>query len=463
MGFDASKISDEAKVLDLDAASLDRWIPDAAASIVGVNAAAVRLTGFSAAQGRRSIADVLAPTKPQMGLDSSFLRSAAGIPASGTLPGALRPGGAYGRIISAFADNSLRKPVAKFGSLAVGETQASAALNVSTVGSVADIFPNLRSLENSTRRWPSAHNGALGNAGFKQVSAMQQTLAGQYARHYTQVMKPLDVQSASIGTQVVRGFVRAHESQLRPMLYDFYSPLFDAIRKIAAGFAMPAQRIPEWIKGVVRPLGGIVEWMRREVERWPRDPYGNTVPFWNVRLYRLAQAAYEGDYVARARFLDVIEADGSPENVLMIEELLKPTFDPQRLDRRMDWERLDPAGARRWLRRRLVGLKLSAWKEEQERKNGEQPYEEESQVVEIITSDLPELEFVEFELREDERTLYEQLRGVLPEQQYWFCWYRAQGLTYEEIAARMGIALGTVKAHAYFLRRNPSFLEVLGR
>jgi len=448
-------------VLDPDAASLDRWIPDAAANMVGVNAAGLRLTGFSAAQGRRSIADVLAPTKPQMGLDSSFLRSAAGIPASSTLPGALRPGGAYRQIISALADESLRNPVVKFGSLAV-ESQASAALNVSTARSIAGIFRNLHSLEKSTSRWPSAYNGALGDTGFKQVSAMQQTLVGQYADHFTQVKKSLDVQSTNIGTHTVRGLVRAHESQLRLTLDTFNSPHFDAIRMFAAGFTKLAQ----WIKGVVRPFGEVFAWLRREIERieWlPRDPYGDPVPFWNVRFYRLAQAAYEGDYMARARFLDVIGADGSPENVLMIEDLLKPTFDPQRLDRRVAWEQMDPLGARRWLRRRLDGLKLSAWKEEQVRKNGEQPYEGESQVVEAITSDVPELAFVEFEHREDERTLYEQLRGVLPEQQYWFCWYRALGLKYEEIAAKMGIGLSTVKTHARLVKRNPGFLELLGR
>lgn len=115
------------------------------------------------------------------------------------------------------------------------------------------------------------------------------------------------------------------------------------------------------------------------------------------------------------------------------------------------------------MKRRLDGLKLSAWKEEQERKNGEQPYEEVGQVVETITSDVPELEFVEVELREDERALYEQLRGVLPEQQYWFCWYRALGLKYEEIAANMGIGLSTVKTHARLVKRNPGLLELLGR
>jgi hypothetical protein len=453
MVFDVSKVRDEARVLDPDPPSLDRWIPDAAASMVGVNAAGVRLSGFSAIQARRGIADVLVPTKPLMGLDSPFLRSAAGVPASGTLLGALRPDGIYGRIKSAFADDSLCKPVTKFGSLAVVENQASAALNASTARSVAHSFRNLRPLEESTRRWPSMYNGALGNAGFKQVSAMQQTLAGQYAGHFTQVNKFLDVQSAHIGTQAVQGFVRAYEPQLGPMLDAFTSPLSEVIRKNLAGFAMLApQRIGEWIKRAVRPSEGIFEWMRRALERivqWPCDPYGNPVPVWNIRLYRLAQAAYEGDYVARARFLDVIEADDSPENVLMIEKLLKPTFEPQRLDRRVDWEQMDPAGARRWLRQRLDGLEQNAGKGEQVRENGEQPYEE--------------LEFVEFELRQDEKALYEQLRGVLPEQQYWFCWYRAQGLKYEEIAAKMGIGLSTVKTHARLVKRNPGFLELLGR
>jgi hypothetical protein len=270
----------------------------------------------------------------------------------------------------------------------------------------------------------------------------------------------MDVQSANIGSQAVRGFMRARESPFRPMLDAFNSPLFDAIRKNPAGFAMWApQRIGEWIKRVARPFGEVFEWLHREIEGWLRDPYGNFVPFWNVRLYRLAQSAYEGDYAARARFLNVIEADDSPDNVLMVEELLKPTFNPQRLDRRVAWEQMDPLGARRWLRDRLEGLKLSAWIEEQVRRNGEQAYEVESQLVEAITtSDVPELAFVEFELREDERALYEQLQSVLPERQYLVCWYRAQDLTYEEIAARMGVAPGTVKAHAYFLRQNPSFL-----
>jgi hypothetical protein len=307
------------------------------------------------------------------------------------------------------------------------------------------------------------YDGAFGNAAIKQVAAVQRSLARQYACSFIKIKQSLDVHSLGIGKRALQDFLRAYEPPLKATLNAFDPPLFAEIGKVGFGYAGLAQQIGEWTKGVVRPFEEVFERLRREMERRPRDPYGEPVPFWNVQLYRLAQAVYESDYVARARFLDEIEADGSPDNVLMIGKLLKPTFDPERPDRRVDWEQMNPTAARRWLRRRLVGLKLGVWKEEQERKNGERLYEVERQVVEAITSDVPELEFVEFELREDERALYEQLQGVLPERQYLFCLYRAQGLKYEEIAAKMGVALGTVKTHARLVKQNPIFLEILGR
>jgi len=460
--FDVSKAREDSRVPDLAAASTDRRLADATAGVVDANAARANLTSLSGVQEGRGIADMLAPTRPPR-LDSPFLRAFAGNPASGALPGAVRPDNAYARRISTFADSSLFKTVTGLGSLAGVESQASTALNAYTATSIAGGFRNLGPLEESMRRWRSIYDNAFENTASKQLAAMQRSLAGQYADSFIQIKKSLDVQSTNIGTQVIEGFLRAHEPQLRSALDAVVPPLSADIGRFATVYSGLAQWFGERLEAFRPKLDGVFEWLRREAGRWPRDPYGEPVPFWNVRLYRLARAAYQGDYVARARFLDEIEADGSPDNVLMIEELLKATFDPQRLDRRVDWEQMDPVGARRWLRSRLDGLKLSARREEQERKNAEQPYEEESSVVEAITSDVPELEFMEFELREDERALYEQLRGVLPEQQYWFCWHRAQGLTYEEIAARMGVASGTIKGHAYYLRRNPRFLEVLGR
>jgi RNA polymerase sigma factor (sigma-70 family) len=481
MGFDVSKVRDEARAMDPDVASIDRRIQDAAASMVGVNADRVRrLTGFSDTQGRRGIADVLAPTKPLMGLDSPFLRSAAGIPASGTLLGAVRPDGIYGRIKSAFADDSLCKPVTKFGSLAVVENRASAALNASTVRSVAHSFRNLRPLEESTRRWPSMYNSALGNAGFQQVSAMQQTLAGQYAGHFTQVNKFLDVQSAHIGTQAVQGFVRAYEPQLGPMLDAFTSPLSEVIRKNAAGFAMLApQRIGEWIKRVLRPFGKkIIEWLHREIERWLRDPYGNFVPFWNVWLYRLAQAAYEGDPVAQARFLNEIEGDDFLDNVSLVDELLRPTFDPERPDRRKDWWLMELADARLWLRKRLRDIRI---KKDSERKAAERIYAQRERdellqvqgkhIVRATARDMLDFDpdLIEFERRERETLLRKRIREMLPEilseRQLQIFEFLTHGMTLKEIAHHLGLSEFTVKGHAMRmrakLREKPELLDVL--
>ncbi len=113
MGFDVTKARDDARVLDLDVAALDRRIPDVVASTAATNAAKARLTGFSAAQERRSIADMLASTRAPARLHSPFLRRSAGILAPGTLPGAARPGGAYARVISALVDDSVLKTTPK--------------------------------------------------------------------------------------------------------------------------------------------------------------------------------------------------------------------------------------------------------------------------------------------------------------------------------------------------------------
>ena len=462
MGFDVGKVVDNLGAPDSDAAPLECRIRNLAASVASANAPGALLTDPGGLHKRGSISPTLASTGPQARLDSPFLRAFAGMPASDTLAG-VRPGRAGVQKVPTQGSSSLLEAIAKFGPPAV-ERQTGAVFSASTARGFADTFRNLDPLQEQARRWRSVYGGAFGGTVAKQVAAMGRPLANPYAGGFIKIKKSLDIQAANTGTHVVQGFSRAYEPLLKASSVAFNSPLLDAIGECAAGFTTPAQRNGEWFRRVVlRPFNEVFERLRHEMERWPRDPYGEPVPFWNVRLYRLAQAAYEGDYVARARFLDEIEADGSPENVLMIEELLKPTFDPQRLDRRVGWEQMDPVGARRWLGRRLQGLKLSAWKEEQKRKYGEQPYEADTPVIEVITSDVPELEFVESELREDERAFYERLRGVVPEQQYWFCWYRAQGFKYEEIADEMGVALGTVKTHARLLKRNPGFLALLGR
>ena len=380
--------------------------------------------------------------------------------------------------MSAFADDSLRKTVAKFGSQAVVENQTSAALNASAARSVADSFRNLRPLEESTRRWPSMYNGALGNAGFKQVSAMQQSLAGQYEGHFTQVNKSLDVQSAHIGMQAVQGFVGTHESQLGATLDAFTSPLSEVIRKYSAGYAMPAQRICERIKVILRPLWGIVEWLRRQIERWPRDPYGDPVPFWNVWLYRLAQAAYEGDPVAQARFLNEIEADDFLDNVSLVDELLRPTFDPERPDRRKDWWLTELADARLWLRKRLRDIRI---KKDSERKAAERIYAQGERdellqvqgkhIVRATARDMLDFDpdLIEFERRERATLLRQRIREMLPEilseRQLQIFEFLTHGMTLKQIAHHLGLSESTVKVHAMHmrakLREKPELLDVL--
>ncbi len=85
----------------------------------------------------------------------------------------------------------------------------------------------------------------------------------------------------------------------------FTPPVFDQIGKFIEGCAGFNHHVGEIMARWIRPLGGLFERMRREIERWPRDPDGGFVPIWNVRLYRLAEEAYYGnDYIAQAGFLD---------------------------------------------------------------------------------------------------------------------------------------------------------------
>jgi hypothetical protein len=113
LGFDVAKARADSRVLDPDAASLDRRIPDVTARMAGMNAARARLIGPGGDQGGRSIADMLASTRPTTRLDSPFLRTSLGFPAPGTLLGAVRPDEAYARDISAAVADSVLKTTPK--------------------------------------------------------------------------------------------------------------------------------------------------------------------------------------------------------------------------------------------------------------------------------------------------------------------------------------------------------------
>jgi DNA-directed RNA polymerase specialized sigma24 family protein len=218
--------------------------------------------------------------------------------------------------------------------------------------------------------------------------------------------------------------------------------------------------------------------MRNQLEEhcWPWgpwDPYGKLVPDWNSELYSLAQAAYRGDYLARARFLNEIGTDESADNMLFIQDLLGPTFDPNRLDRRDKWEQREPADARRWLRKRLQDLRKASCKDKHELPYEENPDEVNPVPTLITPSKAAELmnpnggwdrkpthvngatpsAMAEFMKKERERSLPWQLQAALPERQYQVLLCLAEGMKYEEIGYRLDIGVSTVKTHVRYLRQ----------
>ncbi len=246
--------------------------------------------------------------------------------------------------------------------------------------------------------------------------------------------------------------------------------LFDQIGKIRGGYAGFAHRVGEVMACLYRPFGGFFEWLRREIERWPRDPDGGFVPIWNVRLYQLAEEAYFGkDYVAQSRFLDEIGADESVDNVLLIRDLLEPTFDPKRPDRRTGWWNLDPWEARRWLCRRLRDRDFETGEDERVRQRREISYTEVEDPEDpddrywYIARHAPRAISAEMEFLRKERAalLYQELALVLPERQLQVLALLSLGWSYERIARELGIAVGTVKTHVFRARNNPDVSKIL--
>jgi RNA polymerase sigma factor (sigma-70 family) len=466
LGFDAAKLGGDTRVLDPDAASLDRLIQNVAANVAAANAA----------RGGHGVAGMLASTKPPPMLDSPVLRAFAGIPAPGSLE-AGRPSGALVRGVSVFVDNPLLKTMAKLASLGVPEGQASAAFDASRVRGSAYCLRALRPAIEQPRSAQSIYNIALGRATAKPI-AEKRSFAGQYSGNTFGFGQPFGTQSSAPVTQAAQALLRAYERPPEAVLDAFNPPLFDAIGKFALKYAGWARRVGELIESWGRSFEGALEWLRRETARWPLDPYGELVPVWNVRLYRLAVAAYGSDLVAQATFLNEIEADDFLDNVSLVDDLLKPTFDPERADLRKDWWLMEPTEARCWLRSRLRDLRI---KKEREREAAERLYAQREitellhvqgkRVIRATARDVLDFDpdLIEFERLERETSLRQQIREllseILSERQHQIFWHLAHGMTHEQIAHRLGISQSTVKVHAMRMRENvranPELVEVL--
>jgi DNA-directed RNA polymerase specialized sigma24 family protein len=412
LGFDVSKPNDDTGVLDSDAASPDRRIPNATARTAGTNAAGARLTDLSVAQERCDMADLECDIDDLLCNTGDLLCNPADMMVSTVTEKLLRDARMheeYARLDSPFVYNSMPKRVAKLGPLAVAESQTSAKRKASTARSIADSLGNHSSLEASTRRWQSIYGGELGNAAITQDVAIQQSLAGQYA---SQVEESLNIRSTDIGTE------RA---------WDIWS--------------------------VVRLL------------RLARQAYEAS-----------CGVGDEGGYEACALFLDEIGADrNSGDNILSIKELLEPTFGPEepghrrRPDRRKDWWTDDFIEAKRWLKgrlrdrndesreleRRRKGELISYVEEDREEGELSGKHElsrkQESQIVEAGFS-----EVLDFVLRESAR---QEIEEILSERQYQTLMLILEQYKYEEIAEMLRIRLNTVKSHAFRMRNNSNLLD----
>lgn len=254
-------------------------------------------------------------------------------------------------------------------------------------------------------------------------------------------------------------------------------PIFGGLGKLAQGYLGVSGRLGELIAGWRRPVEGFFkEAARRAWELYPRDSEGRPIPPWNLRLYFLAWAAYRlDDYEAQARFLDAIGADDSVDNVLFVHDLLAPTFDPARPDRRTDWWLMGPDEAKAWLRKRLEHRDLETRMDEYRRRGRQIPYAETGDLEgldgilrEHLRGRAPREASAEWQFLEEERAalILQELAAILSERQLqvvarFLEEHAHEQETYEEIGRELGMAPGTVKSHVFRVRNNPGVSEVL--
>lgn len=61
------------------------------------------------------------------------------------------------------------------------------------------------------------------------------------------------------------------------------------------------------------------------------------------------------------------------DNVLFVRELLAPTFDPVRPDRRVDWWLMEPDEAKAWMRKRLEDWDVESQQDDADAVGGKSP------------------------------------------------------------------------------------------
>ncbi len=358
MGFDLAKLKADIGVLggglgalaDLNAPSSSARALDAALGAAGVDSAGLGLGAVSAAIEGRNTATALA-SRAAAFLESPIMRGSLSLPPAGSL-GGIETGWRTAQKVSNISGCSAAGTLMETGSLvtkAIAGAAAGEALGkASPWGTVAESLKLLGSPPAHAKRWQSL--GPFNKHDWR-TSGLDAAIGGAATRAAL-----AGTREPSFGLDAL-GLWRPYGSSIAGS-GSFDPPVLSGITRLAGSYLRISHWLGELIADRAGPFGGLLggafEQLRRAMGRWPRDPDGELVPAWNARLYRLAQAAYdENDYVAQARFLNEIGADESADNVLFIRELLAPTFNPKRPDRRTEWWHRGPTEARDWLKKRL--------------------------------------------------------------------------------------------------------------
>ncbi len=457
MGFDVTKLKADIGVLDgglgtlvdSNTASLSARALDASHGAAEVNSSGLGLCAMSAVIEGRNTAAVLA-SKAAAAFDSPIIRAFSSVPPTGSLNGVdtgWRTAQKVSNIVASSATGTLMDTNSPATKTVAGIVAGGDLGKASSWGAVAESLRLLSSPPVHAEWWQS-----LGpfNKHDWQTSGLGAAIGGAVTRSSFARMQESFFSLDCLGPSRPYGPLIAGLGFVK-------SPVLDGITRLAGSYLGITQRMGELIANRAGPFGGLLggafEQLRRTMERWPRDPDGELVPAWNVQLYCLARAAYdENDYVARARFLNAIGADGSADNVLFIRELLAPTFDPKRPDRRTDWWHMGPTEARAWLKKRLED------RIQEERNGCWDYYDEEDRSMTRVAPSAPgaELEFLE---EERKALLRQELSLMISERQLQVLMHVAEGLKYEDIAAELGIGLSTVKTYVGRVRKNPKLAK----
>jgi hypothetical protein len=196
-------------------------------------------------------------------------------------------------------------------------------------------------------------------------------------------------------------------------------------------------------------------------DAFPQTPDGQSVPLQGRWLFVRARRAWRGDYEARRKFLQAIGVEPAADEALALREVLGPTFEPRRPDRRRDWWTEAPERGTAFLRRRIKDVKA--------RGQGRMKYVPlDNDLAEILPEEKGgDPRAWELELRL--WTIKQAIFAKLPPRQaevVFLCWeYHDEdhpAATSRAVAETLGISQEAVRQHRRKAASNPEFRKALG-